>query len=77
MAYGIPALSFAAGSTKIDDDIEGNELDMDKLREVDNVIGKWPNEREKEEWWHSDFKNVAYLYTYGLYDDMVEQAKLR
>lgn len=80
LAYSIPALSDPAGSTMIiSEGTEINQLDMNGLIEGNRVPGKWPEaeRRDTREWWHSDFKDMAYLYVYRVYDDMVQTANLR
>lgn len=75
LAFEIPALSFAAGSTELD--VFGfKRFDMNA-----NTTG-WPFvERKinngKASWFHSDFKDVSYLYTHKVFDDMVRQGKMR
>ena len=45
-------------------------------------VGEWPKERlqltgGKIDWRHSDFKDVAYRYTYKLYDDLVNRGAFK
>jgi len=40
----------------------------------------WPAERGGEDekaWFHSDFKDVSYRYTYKLFDDLVTEGALK
>ncbi len=75
LGYEIPALSFAAGGTKITSFLASQAIDM-KVRMEDG----WPEERLGEfgtDWFHSDFKDVAYRYTYKLFDDLVNKGNLK
>lgn len=77
MSYEIPALSYAAGGSLINEDLlfTNRAFNMN-----DESIG-WPQERLDQfgnnDWWHSDFKSVAYLYTHPLFDAMVERGNMR
>jgi len=66
----IPALSFAAGAIAIDrisSQINMNDIPM-----------SWPEERGLTvRWRHSDYKNVAYLYTHPLFENMVIVGNMR
>lgn len=77
LAFGIPALSHAAGSTELSEDvIPVNNINMNiKLKT------SWPAERgareEDKGWLHSDAKDVAYRYVYQLYDTWVAKGNLK
>ena len=79
LGYEIPALSFAAGGTE-----SGIFLLKNKAIDMNNDMvddeQAWPKERggkvEVEKWHHSDFKDVAYRYTYKLFDNLVTEGKL-
>lgn len=73
VSYDIPALSHAAGGTEITNpQLLVDKVDMNiKFKRNDN---KWP--RGNGFWYHSDFKDVAYLYTFKLYNDMVAKGNL-
>lgn len=81
LSYDIPALSFAAGGTKINKPkvlAEGNKVGMNAEFKRDG----WPEDHRskdgtKSAWFHSDFKDVSYLYTSKLYKDMVERGDLK
>lgn len=79
LAYDIPSLSFAAGGTKIDKPrtlAEKQKVDMNG----EFVTNGWPQahyHKNKPAWFHSDFKDVAYLYTFGLFDSMVGRGNLK
>jgi hypothetical protein len=65
---GVPALSRAMGR---------NQLDLFANRNLNMNAKKnsWPLERLNSDlldrWLHSDIKNVAYLFTYKVFDDIV------
>lgn len=76
LAYEIPALSFAAGGTVSQQFFEsGNTVDMNN-----EMFDGWPASRggvDGKEWWHSDFKDVSYRYTYKLFNDIVSEGSLQ
>ena len=61
LADAIPALSYSAGANETKGTIKNNVDYMTKC-EVDD----WP--RDNDAWHHSDLKNVAYYFTYKLYE---------
>ena len=63
LADGIPAQTFAAGANAISG-VSGN-CNMDSLRN-----DRWPSNRDG--WFHSDLKNVAFWYTYKLFQKIVK-----
>ena len=75
LAYEIPALSPAAGGTKISNFPRERSVDMN-----DEMADGWPAERGgvgNKKWLHSDYKDVGYRYTFKLFDHMVDKASLR
>ena len=62
LADGIPALTFAVGANPVGG-VSGN-YNMDSLRD-----DRWPSNRDG--WFHSDLKNVAFWYTYKLFKKIV------
>jgi len=74
LAYGVPALSHAAGIEKLVQFGLGEAFDMN----AEGFKKGWLAERsENESWRHSDAKNIAYRYVYNLYDTWVQQGGLR
>lgn len=80
LSFAIPSLSFAAGGTKISKPSvlkELNKVDMNDRF----ITNGWPDDHKdpegNEAWFHSDFKDVSYLYTFGLFNDMVGRANLK
>lgn len=61
LADAIPALSYSAGANETGGTIKNNVDYMTKC-EAD----EWP--RDNDAWHHSDLKNVAYYFTYKLYE---------
>ena len=61
LADAIPALSYSAGANETGGMIKDN-VDYMKKCEADG----WP--RKNKAWHHSDLKNVAYYFTYKLYE---------
>jgi len=75
MGYEIPALSFSAGGTKIAHFRKAQAYDMNN-----EMADGWPASRggvNGKAWWHSDYKNVSYRYTYKLFDSIVDEGALR
>lgn len=71
LADGIPAESFAAGANEISGVSEN--LPLESL--MANVE-TWPRRDDgRPVWYHSDLKNLAYFYVYGLFDELVKGAK--
>jgi hypothetical protein len=76
LAYGIPALSHAAGSTKfISTGTPIKNFDMNDVMKDSNKA--WPAERAKDDnkWLHSDAKDISYRYVYKLFDTWVKEVK--
>ena len=74
LSFDIPALSHAAGGTEM-----GGETELDEAKQVDMdkkyMTNGWP--RDGDDWYHSDYKNVAYLYTSDFYKNMVKEGNLK
>jgi hypothetical protein len=73
LAASIPAISYPAGSTVIDQLTPQRNFDM-----MHNTFKNgWPTSRKNpKNWLHSDMRDVAYLYVYKLYDKFCEIAEL-
>jgi len=70
LAEMIPAQSTAAGSNPINSFI-GRNYDMDTMS------SGWPVQRPPGSgWWHSDVRNVAYTYTFPVFDEIVTTGEL-
>lgn len=77
LAFGLPALSHAAGSTELSDKIKPiKNTDMN----TELKTAGWPAERGSDDvdknWLHSAAKDIAYRYVYQLYDTWVTKGKL-
>jgi hypothetical protein len=67
LAEMIPALSFAAGSNRVESFGDEGNFDMPGL-----YADGWPPERGgNTKWFHSDVKIVAYIYVHRLYEHFV------
>jgi len=76
----IPAMSFATGYDVVP--ALGNppsDFNFDLSSAVIRGEGEpWPAERDGDlRWRHSDLREVAYVYTHGLYDKIVEVGELQ
>jgi len=69
LAKGFPARTFGIGANKID---KFSSSDMMNMK-----TGWYSNDQDKLQWRHSDFKNVAYLYTHKVYDNIVMTGGLK
>lgn len=76
LAKGIPALSPAAGLTNLSTTL--SNLDMNSKAE-DNRPNGWGRNGDPylTRWLHSDLKNMAYFYTYKLFNQLVSQGDLQ
>ena len=75
MARGVPALSYAAGLNAIN--IPGfYNYNMDETVHKPNGWGR-SGGTYGTRWLHSDLKNMAYLYTFELFNELVSQGDLR
>lgn len=72
----VPALSHAAGSTKLVVLVGANDENTDMM----TIKKGWPKSRGATNvetgWRHSDAKDIAYRYVYQLYDTWVTKGKL-
>lgn len=66
LADGIPAMTFAAGANRIE-----HNMVYDNLNYADSKSQaiKWP--RENGEWFHSDIKNVAFIFNHPFFKKLV------
>ncbi|MCX6984754.1 MAG: hypothetical protein NT118_08400, partial [Lentisphaerae bacterium] len=77
LAKAIPARSFAIGRNEINRIETGFEsLDMMAMKSGPDK-NWWPNTRDNDRWLHSDFKNVSYLYTFDVYNNIVSLGGLK
>ena len=68
LSESMPAISFAAGSNPID-------LFMARNFDMMNMKNGWP--RDEPDWLHSDIRNIAYLYTFKVYDKFTSVGGIR
>ncbi|HPN84769.1 MAG TPA: hypothetical protein PK821_05470, partial [Victivallales bacterium] len=77
LAKGFPTRTFGIGANKIDEWETGiQSFDMMTMK------SGWPDIRPKnsqgiQPWRHSDFKDVAYVYTYLVFNNMVDKGGLK
>jgi len=78
LAESFPAVTSAVGMNFVNN-FEDNNLNMQsnfKTRKGDVVY--WPEARaDNTNWKHSDVKNVAYIYVYSLFDNLVQIGGLK
>jgi len=75
IAQGVPALSYAAGENAIN--IPGfYNYNLDDSVNKPNGWGR-SGSPYYDRWLHSDLKNMAYLYTYKLFNELVSQGGLQ
>jgi hypothetical protein len=73
LAQMIPATSFAAGRNAFKSVIKDRQIDMAEVR---ISTPNWPIRDGKQEWHHCDLREIAYLYTYPVFDEFVKDANL-
>jgi hypothetical protein len=77
LAFGLPALSHAAGSTELQ---VGNTFELNTNMNTELKTEGWPQERGSDDvdknWLHSDAKDISYRYVHTLYDTWVEKGQL-
>jgi len=75
LAMGIPAMSPSSGQTPVSpiQNNGGGNFDISAWKGSD-----WPRNHETYliRWLHSDCRDVAYLYTYKLFDELVTEGVL-
>lgn len=75
LAMGVPALSPAAGLTNAIPLIgRNNNVDTPEIKE-----NGWPRNHEDyhQRWLHSDLKNMAFLYTYKVFEKITTEGELK
>ncbi len=73
LAEALPAKTFAAGANRLKTLGAASNYNMD-----DHKPSGWPEQRDEDtRWHHSDWRDVAYFYTYEVVDFMVNNASLR
>jgi len=78
LSDAIPALSWAVGSHAVPSlNPLGRNFDMQALYENGWPPGRAGNPAETDKWHHSDFHEVAYTFTYPLFDKLVTTGNLK
>ena len=77
LAKGIPALSYATGNNHVNIFVDQNgdrNINMANLKR-----NTWPRNHPQfgDRWLHCDIREMAYLYTYKAFDEMVEKGGLK
>ncbi|NLB66242.1 MAG: hypothetical protein GX803_07235 [Lentisphaerae bacterium] len=73
LSEAMPATSRATGRNAVPLVFDSN---IDMMTEfIDG--GLWPSARESGRWLHGDYRDVAYLYNYLLYDDIVYKGEFK
>lgn len=81
LGEALPARTMAAGKNEIL--TYKNNIDMQSQMKtikgpLNNRITYWPAEREDDvSWKHNDMRDMAYLYVYNLFEEMVRRGKLK
>jgi hypothetical protein len=73
LADGIPALSNSAGRNPLGNVVQ-EDINMDGFRRGIHDDGDWP--RDTDDWRHSDIKNIAYPFNFGVFDQLVTDGGL-
>jgi hypothetical protein len=73
LSESLPALTFAAGSNPIDLLNSQSDADAGRNYNMSSMKNGWPQERgDDEDWKHGDIREVAYLYTYKVYQKVTQ-----
>ena len=79
LARMIPSMSLATGRVAVErltpQGSEERNFDMSSPA-IRGLTEPWPAERTDKNWWHSDFRRVAYPYVRGFYKKIVELGEL-
>ena len=76
IAQGVPALSYAAGVNSVSLPGLNKNYDADSQDHKPNGWGRSGGDYDTR-WLHSDLKNMAYLYTYDLFNQIVSRGGLQ
>ena len=81
LSEAIPALSYATGANDIDQYSSLKPIGRGGYM-MDSLENGWPqqrieNIRQKNRWFHSDIRNVAYCFTYQVFDKKVKLGALK
>ena len=75
LAKAIPARSFATGANAVSGNTVNNNINMNI-----SCQNGWPRDADEEgerpKWFHSDIKNIGYLYNYQAYNYIVDEGEL-
>ena len=74
LAAAIPALSNPSGRNALGAAVLDNYDDM-QFKRGDFSEGDWP--REQDEWRHSDIKDIAYPFNFGVFDQIITDGGLK
>jgi len=80
LSDAIPALSWPVGANPVsilDQPGQTHNFNMQALYENGWPQGRLNNTSERNNWWHSDFHQVAYTFTYPLFNEMVTLGNLK
>jgi hypothetical protein len=80
LARGIPASTYAAGGIPLLTEKPGDEPVINYNLEAEGRANKWPtqghnNDKIRNRWLHSDFKNVALPYVHPFFTHIITQTK--
>ena len=79
LAYGIPAMTRAAGTVKIGSDRNNTNLQERYVNQEEEpwARGQWSEEEQlRGRWLHSDIKEVAYPFTRAMFKDIIKKGHL-
>ncbi|MBC8462221.1 MAG: hypothetical protein H8D67_29990 [Deltaproteobacteria bacterium] len=74
LAMGLPAMSPSVGQTNIATILPAKNINISALKE-----NEWPRNEQPylQRWLHSDCKDVAYLYTHRLFEELTAKGVLK
>lgn len=74
LSESFPALTLAVGMNNVYSVNPRNYDIQDVFKTRINDVPQWP--RENGRWWHSDLKDIAYFYTFNLFNEFVVRGGL-
>ncbi len=80
LAYGIPAMTRAAGTVELNGEVSNSNLQSIYIDNPQRPLWARPRQREKPltgRWLHSDIKDVTYPFTREFYKDILEKGSLK
>ncbi len=76
LAIAFPARTYAMAANELSIPHINLQEDINMQVEFKDALNHWPRPTGEDNWWHSDIKDVDYIYVYEAYDKIVEYGGL-